>query len=351
MYLMLPNPNEISCLNDKCVFSFSLILAVFAFHLASGSLTDEEIQILRDSGIAVTIHDENDTMTLSHHGVPDHSFEGGWGDNPATPSTQNYAFNIPKTPKVVEEKGCVRSGAIGMSLSGAPFYNPYTNEGKNAVDGNCQETFDECSGHPTPDGAYHYHKLPSCLYTGDTRNKLLGVAFDGFPIYGPMDDTGKNWTSADLDKCHGHTYNGSYMYRITLDFPYILGCFHGEAIVPPPSGMTGSRPPPRGKRHATNTGLSNTDGDRRQYRYLRQIINPNNPCLVEEYSSWKKETCYAFCEIPSSDFDQCVPASDYRPTQQPVDTELTTVSSGNISRTTDMLVSFTALAISLFLIL
>lgn len=265
------------------------------------TLTEDELSILRTNGITVTIHTENNTITLSHHGVPDHGFEGGWGNNPNQPSAQDYEFNIPRTASVAQEKGCVRLGPIGLSISGAPFFNPYTAFGKNAVEGSCQETFDECSGHPTGQGAYHYHKLPVCLYTGDIRNKFLGVAFDGYPIYGPMDETGKNWTSRELDKCHGHTHNGRYIYRISHDFPYILGCYHGDVI-------RRARPPPRMRRHLADE--DKTIPQEYGYRYIRQVFDPNNPCIQTEFDTWKMETCYAFCETPSSDFDDCQPPSE-----------------------------------------
>lgn len=78
---------------------------------------------------------------------------------------------------------------------------------------------------------YHYHKQPSsCLFTVSEgeASPLVGVAFDGFAIYGPVDEYGVKLTSEDLDECHGR-YNreGVYQYHTTDDFPYILGCFRG----------------------------------------------------------------------------------------------------------------------------
>ena len=270
------------------------------------TLTAEEIQIMIDSGIDVI--DNEDHWTFEHHGIPLHGFEGGFGDNPNEPSAQNYSFDIPKEAVVASEKGCVRLGPIGMSLSGAPFYNPYTGQGKNAVEGDCQETFDDCSGHPSPHGAYHYHKLPACIYIGILEDKFLGVAFDGYPIYGPLDRTGRNVTSADLDACHGHMYSGRYIYRITYDFPYILGCYHGEPlevgmIMGGGGGPPGDRPPPppqgRRRRDVANAQVQ---------RYKRQIPGSDNPCTEVEDSLWQQETCYAFCENPADGSrDDCIP--------------------------------------------
>ena len=85
-----------------------------------------------------------------------------------------------------------------------------------------------CDGHPDPRGQYHYHKMPaSCLLQDLTQ--MIGVAFDGFAIYGPVDEFGRTLTSDDLDECHGrYNSNGVYQYHTTSDFPYILGCFRGQ---------------------------------------------------------------------------------------------------------------------------
>ena len=40
---------------------------------------------------------------------------------------------------------------------------------------------------------------------------VSGIAFDGFPIYGPIDETGRQLTTKDLDECHGKvSSNGNY---------------------------------------------------------------------------------------------------------------------------------------------
>ena len=115
-----------------------------------------------------------------------------------------------------------------MSKSGVPFYNPYTSTGLNAVE---MELFDDCEGHPDGQSRYHYHQLPSCLYQGG-NNELMGVALDGYPIFGPKDENGVRLTTADLDFCHGRWYNGRYQYHITRDFPYIMSCYRGDATSP-----------------------------------------------------------------------------------------------------------------------
>ena len=42
---------------------------------------------------------------------------------------------------------------------------------------------DSCDGHPSPNGHYHYHQMSGCVHN-NTNNEFMGVALDGFPIYG-----------------------------------------------------------------------------------------------------------------------------------------------------------------------
>lgn len=159
------------------------------------------------------------------NGMPDHAPDA------LTPNTiipRNHLFSVPKNPTVAEEPGCLPMGPIGISRTGVVIFNPLNKEGQNAVEGDTSEQLDHCNGHPDPLGTYHYHALPKgCVYAGST-DELIGVARDGFPIYGPMaSDLGREVVNADLDKCHGRFVNGQYRYYATNEFPYILGCFRG----------------------------------------------------------------------------------------------------------------------------
>ena len=62
----------------------------------------------------------------------------------------------------------------------------------------------------------------------------VGVALDGYPIYGPLaswhNGGATNLTTADLDKCHGSDSSGTYRYYMTYDWPYIMSCFKGKVI-------------------------------------------------------------------------------------------------------------------------
>ena len=98
--------------------------------------------------------------------------------------------------------------------------------------------FDNCNGHATETGVYHYHQRSPCIprkaEDGDNEEtplKLHGVALDGFLIYGPLDGDGNNIGNDRLDECHGSSDilpNGQYAYFLNGEYPYTLGCFKAE---------------------------------------------------------------------------------------------------------------------------
>lgn len=100
---------------------------------------------------------------------------------------------------------------------------------------------DYCLGHPSFTYIYHYHFMPPCIanpnlnlstgivacsnntackadvrtysesaYTSAGKNTLqpIGIAKDGFIIYGPYDANGNLWKSCDVDICNGLWING-----------------------------------------------------------------------------------------------------------------------------------------------
>ena len=151
-------------------------------------------------------------------------------DNPNEVVAQNLTFRIPRIPQL-SDRITRLFPVIGIALNGVPLYGPGTAEGAVAVEA---EVFDACNGHPDPTGVYHYHQNPSCSAGQQTlagHAPLLGLAFDGFGIYGFK--TG----GPELDQCNGHLHDidgdgdiddQDYHYHVT-DNPLapILGCFRG----------------------------------------------------------------------------------------------------------------------------
>jgi len=197
---------------------------------------------------------------------------------------QSYDYKITTNPKKSSKTTDAPLGSIGMMISGAVLFNPYeadsttvaqaSNFSLTAPDGSVASFIDTCNGHSTPamgngGGQYHYHALPVCVSkTVDTStgpSHILGVAFDGFPIYGKRDINGKVISVSKLDKCNGITSatpefpNGIYHYVLpgTNNATSSIRCFHGKVDsslitqMPNMGGPPGGGPPPATARAAS----------------------------------------------------------------------------------------------------
>ena len=228
-------------------------------------------------GSNVTISFENGSIRYRSNGIPNHSRQAeyavpnGGGRVPnamtaiAAPDptvAQNYDFRIPTTPRKAARPTSTSLGTIGVMISGAALFNPYEGDGvtvatasnftvKNAA-GQDVAFLDTCNGHPTPMGSYHYHALPPCVTAAvdvaGGPSHLIGIAFDGYPIYGDRDLTGRQLTAADLDQCSGITSptpefpEGIYHYVLlnAANATSSIRCFSGEVTLgaaPMPAGM------------------------------------------------------------------------------------------------------------------
>src|SRR5436190_7586373 len=120
---------------------------------------------------------------------------GPWAGNPNTPANQDFVFKVTRDP--VENTGtpvAAGLGHIGVWRNGVSIFNArdgmsYNNQGIWNRDALVFEgsSFDLCLGHPAPNGEYHHHVSPNCLYNymdDQVHSDLIGFAFDGFPIYG-----------------------------------------------------------------------------------------------------------------------------------------------------------------------
>lgn len=151
--------------------------------------------------------------------------------NPNSIKKQKLKFDIPLHPNVAATPSCLSMGMIGFTETGVAFYNALDDAGRDAA---AHEIQDLCDGHPQGSGQYHYHSSSPCL-AGANSNNVVGWALDGYPILGMRDASGKLLKNADLDVCHGRpetlTIDGrsyDYAYRLTQEYPYTLGCYHGE---------------------------------------------------------------------------------------------------------------------------
>lgn len=148
--------------------------------------------------------------------VPSYNI-GPWASNPNQPSNQNFVVKF--TRAAVQNTSTpiyAALGNIGLWSNGVAIFNPkdgyYWNNSTSAFSMGATTSgynrnaliyegisFDNCLGHPAPNGAYHNHVNPSCLYdytNTAVHSPIIGYAFDGFPVYGAYAYTNTNGTGA-----------------------------------------------------------------------------------------------------------------------------------------------------------
>lgn len=134
---------------------------------------------------------------------------GPWAGNPNTPANQDFTFKITRNP--LPNTGTLVNtplGHVGVFRNGVSIFNAkdafsYNNQGIWNQDALPNEgaSFDDCLGHPAPNGEYHHHVNPTCLYDDDNssvHSPIIGYAFDGYPIYGAYGFENTDGTGAVL---------------------------------------------------------------------------------------------------------------------------------------------------------
>jgi hypothetical protein len=219
----------------------------------------------------VTLSFGKDTWTLVSDGVPNHPRPAQYllpkpgvmvpesaadlvaGDDPTRP--QHFEFNLPLQPRKAVAAVATRLGPIGILVSGAALFNPYEHDDhtialQHNITVNGVSFVDACNGHATPadfvpPGTYHYHGVPHCITDAVDRpgqhSALIGIALDGFPIFGPHGKDGQQ--PVQLDTCNGHTEptgefpQGVYHYHLTEGSPYSIRCLSGTTIAEVPGSL------------------------------------------------------------------------------------------------------------------
>jgi YHYH protein len=182
---------------------------------------------------------------------------------PYIPLADNKPVTFNTCPTKAATTTATTGGNIGIMISGPALFNATEGQlnGPAALTDNVTYTgltykngastgitatasfLDNCNGHPAPRAmgdTYHYHGLPSCVTaqvdTAGGPSHLIGVAADGFPIYGDKDINGATVTLVQLDTCNGITSatpefpNGVYHYVLpygVTGFQSSLQCYSG----------------------------------------------------------------------------------------------------------------------------
>ena len=129
-------------------------------------------------------------------------------------------------------------GDIGFTFNGLPLYAAIDDQGLNPIVLECGDLF---GTHPSP-GDYHGHFINPALhdFVIDYKKVVIGFAFDGYPIVRNYLIDGRPIQSSDLNLNHGveasisFTLNGTtltydFYYVATLDFPYTIASYRGQA--------------------------------------------------------------------------------------------------------------------------
>jgi hypothetical protein len=155
------------------------------------------------------------------------------------PALQGSSATIDICPTLATSTTAAGLGTIGYLISGTAMFNPFEMDASTpAVADNASYTFtdssgvsqtayflDQCNSHSNGT-TWHAHGNPNCVTSqADTNtgpSHIIGIALDGFPIYGGRDINGNIVNVSQLDTCNGINSatpefpNGAYHYVLPI---------------------------------------------------------------------------------------------------------------------------------------
>lgn len=155
------------------------------------------------------------------------------------PNLQGTTATLNICPTKASATTATNLGAIGYLISGTAMFNPFEANGTTpAVADNASYTFtdsagtkqtayflDQCDSHSNG-MTWHAHGNPNCVTsqvdTDTGPSHILGIALDGYPIYGGRDMNGNVIDVSQLDACNGITSptpefpQGAYHYVLPI---------------------------------------------------------------------------------------------------------------------------------------
>lgn len=160
-------------------------------------------------------------------------------------NAQSVSATFNTCPTKASSTTATGGGAIGFIFSGTVLFDAYEATSTVALGDNASYTFastacggttctasflDPCNQHTTGGSSgstWHFHGNPNCWTSvvdgASGPSHIIGIALDGYPIYGGYDVNGKVVDATTLDACNGITSatpefpNGAYHYVLPVD--------------------------------------------------------------------------------------------------------------------------------------
>lgn len=198
----------------------------------------------------VEITEENGFRVIQANGLPDHT-HGQFPNrrNPHSISSQRYHYRVPINPEPAEKLTFLFLSPFGIAVNGVPFdpgaaefwkRNPRSGWQYEPLAGKIDLGVDSSHAHVQPNGAYHYHGMPTelirALGGNESKMLLVGYAADGYPIYAPNAHSDSNDATSQLKRMQssyrlkkGNRPSGSsgpggkYDGRFVQDYEYVEG--------------------------------------------------------------------------------------------------------------------------------
>ncbi|MGJ8673195.1 YHYH protein [Rubritalea sp.] len=197
---------------------FSIIPTTQAIYAHDAAHTGGD-GVQHSSASKIEISTDNEQRHIHANGIANHT-TGKFPNkrNPHSITTQNYRHAVPEKGVVAEKFTPLERQAFGIATNGvlfdpntAEYWNNDRTTGWNyeALSGKIDLGEDIHHAHVQPNGAYHYHGMPTGLIEIIQKSKaekkqmtLVGWAADGFPIYAKFGYVDPNDPSKGLKEMH-----------------------------------------------------------------------------------------------------------------------------------------------------
>eukprot|EP00475_Leptophrys_vorax_P035836 TRINITY_DN595_c0_g1_i1.p1 TRINITY_DN595_c0_g1~~TRINITY_DN595_c0_g1_i1.p1 ORF type:complete len:399 (-),score=70.24 TRINITY_DN595_c0_g1_i1:61-1212(-) len=180
------------------------------------------------------------------------------------PCEAPYFVKLPLYPQVVDDTNGAYEvplrGPIALTLDGIAVFNAQDVGGTDAIASGLANWV----GHSTPTNLWHYHgsnfpvRKQTVVPQYPKQTDLVAYAFDGFPIYGPLEDDSDvqldvcngRWVESEDDEDEDEHHRQKYQYHmkkisaintsspycvdwqtsVANQWNYILGCYSGSPL-------------------------------------------------------------------------------------------------------------------------